>query len=199
MAFLQYTELEAVNLILRNMGEVSINSLINPPLDASEALKTLEEVSFDVQKRGWYFNTETMTLSPDHNGNILLPSNLLHVETVASSRGIPVTVRDGKLYRLTPFNNGNTFEGPVAVKLILGLAYNELPASARSYIALRAARVVQVRTVGDAMTADEDNRDETMALAELKAEQLAASKLTLTNALSVSSVLSSAYSPLVLR
>lgn len=194
---IQYTELEAVNLILRNMGEVSVNSLANPPLDASEALKALREVSFEVQKRGWYFNTEITMLAPDSTGQIAVPLNTLHVETTGPSRGLRVTVRNGRLYRLMPFDNGPIFGAPVAAKVILGLNFEDLPASARSYIALRAARVQQVREVGDQMSAEEDSRDEQRALAELHAEQLSAERPSLKNSMTVRMALSNAYSPLV--
>ena len=121
MALTAYSELEAVNLILRNMGETSVNSLSNPPLDASEALATLHEVSREVQKRWWYFNTEVLSLSPDNNGIITLPVNLLAVETAGVHRNLKVTSRGGKLYRLEPFNNGPVFDGPMQLRLILGL------------------------------------------------------------------------------
>jgi len=194
-----YTELEAVNLILRNMGEAPVNSLSSPPLDASEALATLQETSFEVQKRGWYFNTEIYRLSPDNNGNIQLPVNTLHVESTGNSKGTRVVSRNGLLYRIKPFDNGPVFEGPMELRLVLGLDFTDLPASARSYIAIRASRVSQVRSVGDQMSAQDDSQDETRAFAELHAEQLAAERLSLKNSVTVSSGLYGAYTPQVVQ
>lgn len=197
MAVNAYTELEAVNLILRNMGEARVNSLINPPLDASEALGTLREVSFEVQKRGWYFNTELHRFIPDNTGTIGLPPNTLGVSSTGPDRGLRVTNRAGKLYRIQPYANGSTFDGPIHVALVLGLEFDELPASARSYIALRAARVTQERVVGDQMSAQGDQQDETRALAELHSEQLSTEKLSLKNSMTVANALSGANIVLV--
>lgn len=193
MAITQYSELDAVNLILRNMGETSINSLENPPLDASEARETLKEVSRHVQARGWYFNSEIMPLSPDNNGKIALPPNTMSVSAVGSSRHMKVSKRGGFLYRLDPFNSGFVFDGPVAVQLVLGLDFDDLPPCASNYIALRAARVMQTRQVGDAMSANEDNEEEKLAFAELHAEQLATERLSLTNSYGVRTRLGQTY------
>lgn len=185
------TELRAVNLILKNMGEAPVNSLTGAlPLEASQAYDTLTEVSHEVQKPGWYFNTEIRKLVPDHAGQIYLPQNVLAVQTYGVSRSLKVTARGKKLYNITPYNTGYVFTGSVDVELVLGLEFDELPASARSYIGHRAARVMQVREVGDEMSLSEDNTDETRALAELTAEQLAAEPLTLLNSQGVYDVVS---------
>lgn len=174
-----YTELDAVNLILRNMGETPVNSLSNPPLDASTALETLREVSLEVQKRGWYFNTEIVSLSPDNNGNIQLPANVLAVEAADPYAQYRVVIRNRKLYRIQPKNNGFTFVGPMDIKWTLGLDFPDLPPSASSYIAIRASNSMQVRESGDQMTQQFDQAAEARALSELQADQLMAEKLTL--------------------
>lgn len=196
VAITPMTELSAVNLILRNMGETPVNSLTGLlPLEASQAIETLMEVSEDVQTRGWYFNTEVYRLSPDNNGFIKLPPNTLSVATVGASRSTRVSKRNGRLYRLDPFNTGFTFEGPMEISLVLGLDFADLPASARRYIALKAARVAQVREAGDEMTYQDDSQDETRAWAELFAEQLAHEKLSLRESDTVMEITSGLPSP----
>jgi hypothetical protein len=185
------TELSAVNLILRNAGETPVNSLSGEvPLEASQARETLIEVSEDVQSRGWYFNTEVYQLSPDNNGNIMLPQNTLSVRSVGASGLIPVTSRGRKLYNMTPLATGPVFTGPMTLELVLGLDYEEMPSVARRYIALRAARVFQYRETGDEMNAQEDTSDETRALTELHAEQLAAEPVSLRQSWNVVDVMS---------
>ncbi len=185
------TELSAVNLILRNAGETPVNSLSGVvPLEASQARETLIEVSEDVQSRGWYFNTEVFELSPDNDGHILLPTNTLSVRTTGASKAIPVTSRGRNLYNMTPLATGPVFTGPMTVELVFGLDFEQLPSIARRYIALRAARVFQIRESGDEMNSQEDNADEARALAELHAEQLAAEPLTLRQSWSVLDVVS---------
>ncbi|RWM84312.1 hypothetical protein [Mesorhizobium sp.] len=185
------TELSAVNLILRNAGETPVNSLTGEvPLEASQARETLIEVSEDVQSRGWYFNTEVYKLSPDNNGNILLPQNALSVRSEGASRNIPVTVRGRKLYNMTPLATGDVFTGPMVLSIVFGLDFEELPAVARRYIALRAARVFQVRETSDELNAQEDSQDEQRALAELHAEQLVAQPVSLRQSWAVQDVVS---------
>jgi hypothetical protein len=196
-ALAPYTELKAVNLILRNMGEAPVNSLSGlVPLEASQARDTLTEVSQEVQKTGWFFNTEYHRLTPDVSGFIYLPANALHVEGFGSYDGLKVAARAGrKLYNMTPLQHGFVWTGPVDLKLVLGLDFDDLPSSARSYIGLRAARVMQVREVGDTVSMNEDQSDETRALAELHAEQLAAEPLSLMDSPSVGLSLTRTYTP----
>lgn len=184
------TEVSAVNLILRNAGETPVNSLeVEVPLEAAQAQATLAEVSEDVQSRGWYFNTETHLLSPNEDGRIVLPANTLAVQTADDSRGTPVTARGKLLYNLTPYRSGFVFDAPVRLRLTLGLAFGDLPATARRYIALRAARVFEVRENGDPMTNQNASMDEARALAELHAEQLSAEPVSLRQSSDVMAVI----------
>lgn len=191
VAIKQMTELEAVNLILKNMGEAPVNSLSGAlPLEASQAFDVLIEVSKEVQTKGWYFNTEYRRLAPDHQGHITLPVNTLSVQTIGDSRGLKVIARGNRLYNISPFANTFKFDGAVSVQIVLGLEFNELPSTARNYIALKAARIAQVRTEGDDMLLNEDKADENEALALLMAEQLRAEPLSLLESTTVLEVAS---------
>lgn len=174
------TEVAAVNLILRNAGETPVNSLSGEvPLEASQARETLVEVSEEVQLKGWYFNTEVVFLSPDNNGHIIVPKNTLSVKTWGASRGTPVVARGTKLYNMTPLATGPIFEAGLQLELVLGLPFEELPASARRYVSMKAARVFQVRESGDELNAREDTEDEQRAMADMASEQLTAQPLSL--------------------
>ena len=183
------TELQAVNLILRNMKEAPVNSLSGTlPLDASKASATLSEVSEDVQSRGWYFNTEYFKLSPDSSGYISLPANTLSVSSCAGSAGIPVEHRSGKLYNMTPFKSSFVFSESMYLELVLGLDFSDLPPNARRYIAIRAARVYQVRQLGDQLSSQEDSQEEQKAYAELLSEQLRKKPVSLNDSYSVAKI-----------
>lgn len=196
-AITPFSELKAVNLILRNMGEAPVNTLTGlVPLEAAQARDTLAEVSHEVQKAGWFFNTEYHYFTPDGSKTIYVPANALHVEGYAGHEGLKVGIRSGrKLYNMTPLNHGFSWDGPVALRVVLGLDFADLPPAARSYIAHRAARVYQVREVGDAMSSEEDRNDEARALAELHAEQLAAEPLSLRDSPDVALSLTRSYTP----
>lgn len=190
MSTVPMTELEAVNVCLTNLGEEPVNSLTGDiPLDAAQALAVVREISLEVQKRGWYFNTEFYALSPDINKHIHLPANTLKVRTHGESRGTPVVQRGKKLYNMTPYKHGFTFDAAQKVRLVLGLDFTDLPQTARSYISIRAARTFQVRQLGDEMNTRDDQNDEQTAYAELEQEQVRMAPLSLRDSLSVSNAL----------
>jgi hypothetical protein len=76
-------------------------------------------------------------------------------------------------------NQRFTFTDDVYVDLTLGLAFEDLPETARRYISLRSARQFQDRIEGQASQGDSD--DERLAFADLSADQL---RVERTNALS---------------
>ena len=60
--------LDSVNVVLANLGEAPVNTIVGTtttlPQQVSLALKTIQEVSNDVQSKGWWFNqTSTGTAS----------------------------------------------------------------------------------------------------------------------------------------
>ena len=71
------TLLESVNIVLANLGESPVNTLSGGalPQQVSLALNTIEEVSTDIQSKGWWFNQQTGS-SYDTTANIVIyPSN----------------------------------------------------------------------------------------------------------------------------
>ena len=191
MAIIPTTELDAVNAILTNLGEPPVNSLTGEiPLDASQALAALNEVSREVQKRGWYFNTEDHIVAPDVSGYLNLPLNCLQAKTIDEDKCTPVVQRNTRLYNMTPFKHGFVFDKSLKCQLVLGLSYTDLPQTAKSYVFLRAARVFQVRQLGDQMNSQDDTTDEKMALVELHAEQLRMAPYSLRDSASMSAALS---------
>lgn len=184
------TEIAAVNICLTNLGEEPVNTLTGTiPLDASQALSVVREVTLEVQKRGWYFNTEFFSLSPDQNGHINVPANTLKVQTTDSDKLTPVVQRGTKLYNMTPFEHSFVWTRTLKVRLIMGIDFTDLPQTARSYIALRAARIFQIRQLGDQISAREDTEDERIAEAELEAEQIRMRPTSMRDSVSMASAL----------
>ena len=70
---------ESVNIVLANLGETPVNSIASSsslPLHVSLAINTIEEVSADVQSKGWWFNQQTGG-NFDPNADItIVPSNV---------------------------------------------------------------------------------------------------------------------------
>lgn len=177
------TELEAVNHVLRNMGEAEVNTLTGTqvPPEAAEALKNIRQISKSLQKRGWYFNRHYETLTPDVNDNISLPVNVLAVRSIDEDRNRKVTKRGNTLYNMTPYEHGTTFTANIKCEVIYGLEFSDLPESARDYITHAAARKSQIQQESDQLLLQEDTNDEQRAWAELMAEQLAAEPMMLTS------------------
>lgn len=64
---LSTTLLESVNIVLANIGESPVNTITGAvPQQVSLALNTIEEVSADVQSKGWWFN--------QRQGNVYSPT-----------------------------------------------------------------------------------------------------------------------------
>lgn len=175
------TELEAVNVILINMGEAPIDSLSGDlPLDAYKAQQVLKEVSRELQTRGWFWNREYTYLTPNVDGYIAVPTNALDVERYGP--GDPLVMRDGYLYTLSPFNNGFTFEDSVQVRITYYLSFENLPQMAREFLMAKAARVFQARELGDDTLLRQDSAEEIKAWARLRAYENKLAKRSLREA-----------------
>ena len=165
-------ELGAVNIMLGTIGLSPISSLTGTTTaDVSLAQSILNETSRSVQSSGWEFNTECeYPLAPDGAGTINIADNLLRVDVPNTGMTtVDVTQRGSRLYDKK--GRTYTFTQTLKADVILALPYDELPPSARHYIAVRAARVFQKRSLGsetiDGFTAD----DEFVALSTLRAAE----------------------------
>ena len=163
------TELEAVNLMLDTIGESPISTLQNSAVvDAVKAKSVLSEVSRAVQAKGWHFNTEkSYKLLPGvYDQEIQVPANCMKVDSVAPDNSVDVVHRGSRLY--DRLNHTYKFTKSITVDMVVLLAFDELPEAARRYIAVRAARVFQSRTVGAESLWRFSAQDESDALADLK-------------------------------
>ena len=170
MSLNRMTELEAVNTMLTTIGEQPVSSLDNLAglQDASIARQILTNISRTVQSKGWVFNLDLqVTYSPNTNGEIILGSNVLRIDTTSKVRKSTkdIVERGGKLYDRE--NNTSVFTDDVVVDRVIVLSFNDLPEAARRYIATRAARVFHDRVVGSGELHRFFQEDEQMAWTEL--------------------------------
>ena len=142
-------ELGAVNSMLASIGEASVMSLNSGDLeDVTLARTALSEVSLAVQTDGWHWNTESrFPLTPDENGTIHLPANLLHlaVDPFRYPAVDPVP-RGKRLYDRA--SHSFRFREKIEATIVLALAFDEMPEVARRYITMRASRLFQDRATG---------------------------------------------------
>ena len=151
--------LQAVNTLLSNIGQSPVTSLEfpNPMVDLAE--QVLEEVSRSVQSEGWVFNSEYQyPFTPDVNGQILIPDNLLSLDTDRLNSRIDPVIRGGKLYDKR--NHTYKFTNDQKLNVIWMFDFEDLPEVFRSYIAIRAANLFAARATGSAEIVKYSEREE---------------------------------------
>jgi hypothetical protein len=168
------TELEAVNAMLRTIGESPVSTIEdNGVIDAVTARQQLRNTSRRVQARGWHWNTEKalVLVRSFPEGEVKVPANTLKVDTVGPSAGVDVTLRGNRLYDRT--KHTFAFDTSLTVDLVAFLRFEELPENARQYITIAASRKFQQDTVGSDTLSNFNLRDELMALVALQDEEAA--------------------------
>lgn len=167
------TELEAVNTCLTNIGESPVSSITGDiTVDAAMARDLLRQITREVQAYGFYWNTEIgYKLIPNNSKNLVLPANILSVDTTGSDQGMDLVARGRLLYDRR--NHTYSFDNPVTVEMVVALAFEEMPESARRYVAVRSARTFQERVMGSGAISSFNKQDEDNAQALLFAENTA--------------------------
>lgn len=153
MSLAPTTRLEAVNEMMTAIGTTPVNSLDAPgSADVAIAVDTLDSISREVQSEGWWFNTSHYeSLAPSGN-QITVPANVLSLRPSAGTTSNPpetrpFVVRENKLYN--PLTASFSFTSAVRADIVRLLDFEDLPESARRYIAIRAARIFQEKVLGD--------------------------------------------------
>lgn len=175
------TKLDAVNLCLAGIGREPVSSLGTPDLDAAMAVASLDQMNLEIQNnggKGWWFNQEAKwKLSPNGNNEISLPNNTLSVLEARGSfydQGNRLAVRGNRVYD----TDAHTYDmsenvgkdGRIEFTLLLLLAYEELPPTARSAIAWAGRRLFSDDTVGDPNQTQRELRNESQAMFMLQTE-----------------------------
>ncbi len=144
------SELDAINLMLRTIGEAPINTLSGTlTTDVTIAQDILQKTSHAVQSIGWQFNSEcNYPLVPDVNGAITLPPNIVRVDqdTTNDSGDYDLVQRGTQLYDRK--NRTAVFTSTIKAEVVLLFAFADLPPIARQYIAVKASRIFQAKVLG---------------------------------------------------
>ena len=171
MAVTTTTKLEAINTMLSAIGESPVNSLTSGLVDAEQAETILNSVNREVQSMGWSFNTDLKRqFVPDTNKQIQIPSNILRIDMAQDKTDkLELVQRGTKLYNRASssfFMDDDITQ--VLMNAVVLLDFEDLPEAARRYITIRAARIFQDRVVSSNDLHIYQERDELMALVELK-------------------------------
>jgi hypothetical protein len=177
--FFPTSELEAVNDLLSTIGEMPVSEVPQEGVSyAGLALAELHRTSRQVQTKGSHCNTdERYCLTPDLDGQIILPSNALQID--GTYRTDDVTPRAGKLYDRV--SQTFTFTQPVYCDVTWFLPFEDLPQHVRNYVTVRAARVFQAKYMTSQTIAQLTEQDEMDALVEFRRAEMRASDKTMLN------------------
>lgn len=166
MALTKTTKLQAVNIILSNIGQAPVTTLdsVNPMVATAENI--LDEVSRSVQGEGWSFNTERGYPVPvQADGKVPVPANVLSFDCDFNSSKIVIS-RNGYLYDKLAHTDKFT-EKSLSLDVVWLFGWDDLPEAARSYISIRAANVFAGRVVGSSEAVRFGDKQEQLARAEL--------------------------------
>ena len=159
--------LNAVNIIISNIGQSPVTSLEggNPLVEMAELI--LNEVSRSVQAEGWHFNIEycypfTPATSAAGTKVIEIPDNVLALDTNPNSAD-QVSIRGGFLYNRT--DHTFVFDKKQELDVIWLESFDDIPEVFRYYITVRAANVFAGRSVGSAEAVRFGEREEILARA----------------------------------
>ena len=134
------TTLDAVNKILRAVGEAPVTSEESQNPYVLAAKNILDEKSKEIQSMGWWFNTQyNVRLLPDNQGFVQVPSNTLAIDNHERYGG--VAVRDDYLIDLS--NNTNKFTQAVTINIVEEVDFNNLPYVAAQDITAQSAVEMQ--------------------------------------------------------
>ena len=143
------TKLDAINRLLRSVQAPDLTSLMEEDLlyEQQLAKDIFERTNIYVQSLGWWFNTLEVTLKPDINGYISIPSNYLYVDPVDPTKNY--IVMNGKLYNADKQTFDFSDENEVKVEVVLLLDFEQLPIPAQEYITIKAEKEMQVKVFGE--------------------------------------------------
>lgn len=158
------TELEAVNVLLTTIGEQPVNTLAgNQVVDVTIAKQVLNEVTREVQSKGWHFNTEyRVRLTPNLSGEIVVPADTSRIDVA----DLDCTVRNGKLFNLG--ERTYQFSRTVEADIVFYQDFFDMPDVAKRYTTIKAARIYSDRMVNSETIHAFTAKDEQMALIDLK-------------------------------
>ena len=138
------TELEAVNIILSSVGDEPVAQLGTDISGNAESV--LDEVSREIQERGWHFNSEEdYEFSCAGDGSVTLPNNVAQFDLDAPSLNKDVGMRGSRLYDRKAHSYTGFGTGTVKGTVVWLLEWSELPPTAKRYFTMEAAHRYQKR------------------------------------------------------
>ena len=145
------TKIDAVNSLLTAVGEYPVSNLVDDIAEAPIASQVIDEVSRELQSRGWSWNTHRKAqLTPNTNNEISIAANVTRVDATDAYGNVDrqkrYTVRDGKLFDVVKFSF--TFTGSCYADIVYLFDFEDMPEDARRFVTLDAQQRYMNRVVG---------------------------------------------------
>jgi hypothetical protein len=161
------TTLDAVNIILSNVGQAPVSALDNANPMVSMASNILDEVTEAVQSEGWSFNLErAYPFIPDVNGEVGIPTNAIRIDAPATN-DLQLIVRQNKLYDKYTHSYDFSKYPKLSLDVTWLFDFDDMPQPARQYVTIRAANLFAGRAVGSAEQVRFGEKEESIARATL--------------------------------
>lgn len=138
---------DAINEILLSLNELPLDDtdVIEDIPIAITANKELDIAKKNILKKGWFFNTMTMSLVPNTDGYIPVPTTFLSVD--GGDAEPTLVVRDWKLFdkSLLTF----IFETSKDVEIVDNISFDDIPYTFADYITKLATLSAYINIRGD--------------------------------------------------
>jgi len=146
------TRLNAINIMLRAVGQSPITTAGLQHPHAILASNTLTDIETEVQASGWWFNEDVgVTLLANTDGEVIIPSNALNCDPSELNNYYSGTSglvqRGNRMY--DPRAQTFFINESVKCDIIYRLDFTEIPHAAASYIAYYAALEFHSDVIGD--------------------------------------------------
>lgn len=174
------TELEVINACLATLGEAPLNTMEDDHSFKAAAQDKLNTTNLEVQKLGFWFNTEHLDLIPDAtDGNfIYVPQDVLEVRPLVGT-GAMYAQRGRRLFNVG--ENSYAFTNAVCVRVVRLLPFEDLPYHAAAAVRDEATLRFQHVYDGDAVRYRELTQMAMLSRAQLMAEEVRQRKPNLLN------------------
>lgn len=157
-------ELAAVNEMLTSIGQTPVQSLsVHGIGDVALAHQFLTAVTRSTQLVGWDFNTDDpYTLNPDTDGFLKVPAGVLRIDPVEKASTLKRRRHPEGFWAIWNSDEQSWLHAaPVDFRIVWAFAFDDMPDSARHFVALSAARRFQMKLIGstslDGYGAEDEN------------------------------------------
>jgi len=129
-----YSRLDIINEMIVSTGARPLTAEQNRHPLYMKAEQLLSRVQASVQSVGLWFNTECLEITPQSNGEIIVPQGCIKADP--TDRHFNLTLRGSRMYDLTT----GTFEigEKVRLRMIFEVSLEEMPLAAQEYIRAKA-------------------------------------------------------------